>query len=207
MPRGARGSSTTLLEAGPYALEDRGNDVFELEVADLQQKFGGEVLGRQRTGTRRPGGRDQDAAMHRAEELVMDQFVIEPFEVVGPLHFGDNRAAVERVLGRPERLVNSYLWYPTAGLKVELRGGACVYVESVLQRSIFTFRGIHLNGDFEELVDRLRSLHLQPTFGTGANSGAVDFLEVGLSLWREDDDLPHVDSVGAWSRGYWEVAT
>lgn len=143
--------------------------------------------------------------MHKPKEFLMPELVIEPFKSVGLLNFGMTRTDILRVMGPPDRESEPYLWYAELGLKVELRRGHCVFVESALHRVVLTVRGIRLEGTIRDLVSEFSELGVRPTFGSGANVGAVDFVDLGISLWCEADELADIDTAAAWALGYWET--
>lgn len=142
--------------------------------------------------------------MHQPPKLVTPELLVEPFESVGPIKFGMSKTDVEQALGRADRQIDSYLWYAELGLKIELCSDRCVFVESALRRVVLIVRGIRLEGSLERLVEQFVSVGATPSFGSGANRGAVDIFDWGISLWREDDEPAEIDTAAAWERGYWE---
>jgi hypothetical protein len=144
--------------------------------------------------------------MHQPEGRPVTELPIEPFQSVGPLTFGMTPADIAKHLGPPFHEAKPYFVYADVGLKVEVREGRCVFVESGLHRVVLTIHGIRLEGTIGHLVDQLARLGIRPTVHTGANEGAVDFLDIGVSIWCEDEEeSPHIDTAAAWQHGYLDL--
>jgi len=132
------------------------------------------------------------------------EFEIRPYKGFGPIDFGMSREQVEEKLGPPDKPFadeernRERFFYDRFGFRVDFdESGFCWFIESWPPCEPI-LDGLKLAGRFDDILAKLQQLGHE----TAGAIDSGDFLDIGVALWREDDEREGIDSISAMTRDY-----